>query len=101
MFSKLATAASKTSTGLSFAFFDFLEVVGFSAMSNKPATSATASLSSLQLKEAVALVAGLFDIAEKPTTSKKSKKAKESPVEVFDAAVASFENIGIETDARN
>ena len=49
----------------------------------------------------MALVAGLFDIAEKPTTSKKSKKAKESPVEVFDAAVASFENIGIETDARN
>ena len=60
-----------------------------------------AAASCKELKEAVALVAGLFDIAEKPTTSKKSKKAKESPVEVFDAAVASFENIGIETDARN
>ena len=46
-------------------------------------------------------IAGMFDIAEKPTTSKKSKKPKESPEEIFNAAVASFEDIGIETDARN
>ena len=31
---------------------------------------------------------------------KKSKKPKGSPEEIFNAAVASFEDIGIETDAR-
>ena len=60
-----------------------------------------AAASCKKLKEAVVAIAGMFDIAEKPTTSKKSKKPKGSPEEIFNAAVASFEDIGIETDARN
>lgn len=38
-----------------------------------------AAASCKELKEAVALVAGLFDIAEKPTTSKNQRKRKKAP----------------------
>lgn len=38
-----------------------------------------AAASCKELKEAVALVAGLFDIAEKPTTSKNQRKRKKVP----------------------